>query len=176
MKTLYEGILGDIEDNLKAADDYTALIAKAEADWKKLLKTKRTFQVMSNLFGIKIKSAELAKYLCKDIVSDEYYNKYQDDLLYVHIVLNYVDCLYPETHCKLSIYIKDDTDLLVMQGRMEYLSQADCKELDNETGNSLDIPLNNCHKMLLNKMQNSNMLKNLKMAKQKLADDIIYNS
>lgn len=176
MKTLYEGILGDIEDNLKAADDYAELLTKAEADWKRLLKTKRTFQVMGNLFGIKIQSTELAKYLCKNIVSVEYYDKHQDDLLYVYMVLNYVDCLYPETHCKISIHVNDKKDSLIMQGRMNYLSPNDCKELDKETGNSLEIPLKTCHKMLLNKMQNSSMLKDLKMVKQKLADDIIYNS
>lgn len=176
MKTLYEGILGDIEDNLKAADDYVELLTKAEADWKRLLKTKRTFQVMGNLFGIKIKSTELAKYLCKDIVSAEYYDKHQDDLLYVYIVLNYVDCLYPETHCKISIRVNDKKDSLIMQGRMNYLSPNDCKELDKETGNSLEIPLKTCHKLLLDKMQNSSMLKDLKMVKQKLAEDIIYNS
>ena len=170
MKTLYEGILGDIEDNLKAADDYAALLAKAEADWKKLLKTKRTFQMMSNMFGIKIKSAELAKYLCKDIIS----NDYCDDLLYVYILMNYVDCLYPETHCKISIQVNDKTDSVIMQGRMNYLSLKDCKELDKETGNSLDIPLKTCYKLLLDKVQNSSMLKDLKMVKQKLADDITY--
>ena len=170
MKTLYEGILGDIEDNLKAADDYTALLAKAEADWKKLLKTKRTFQEMGNRFGIKIKSTELAKYLCKDIISDDYC----DDLLYVYISMNYVDCLYPETHCKISIQVNDKTDSVIMQGRMNYLSLKDCKELDKETGNSLDIPLKTCYKLLLDKVQNSSMLKDLKMVKQKLADDITY--
>ena len=172
MKTLYEGILGDIEDNLKAADDYAELLTQAEADWKKLLNTKRTFQVMGNLFGIKIKSTELAKYLCKDIVSDKRY----DDLLYVYIVLNYVDCLYPETHCKLSIQVNDKTDSVIMRGRMNYLSLNDCKELDKETGNSLEIPLKTCYKLLLDKIQNSSMLKDLKTVKQKLADDIIYNS
>ena len=170
MKTLYEGILGDIEDNLKAADDYTALLAKAEADWKKLLKTKRTFQEMGNIFGIKIKSTELAKYLCKDIISDDYC----DDLLYVYILMNYVDCLYPETHCKISIQVNDKTDSVIMQGRMNYLSLKDCKELDKETGNSLEIPLNTCYKLLLDKVQNSSMLKDLKMVKQKLADNITY--
>lgn len=169
MKTLYEGILGDIEDNLKAADDYAELLAKAEADWKKLLKTKRTFQVMGNMFGIKIQSAELAKYLCKDIVSDERY----DDLLYVYIILNYVDCLYPETHCKISIQINDKTDSVIMRGQMNYLSPNDCKELDKETGNSLEIPLKTCYKLLLDKMQNSSMLKDLKIVKQKLADEIL---
>ena len=171
MKTLYEGILGDIEDNLKAADDYAALLAKAEVDWKKLLKTKRTFQEMGNIFGIKIKSTELAKYLCKDIISDDYC----DDLLYVYILMNYVDCLYPETHCKISIQVNDKTDSVIMQGRMNYLSLKDCKELDKETGNSLDIPLKTCYKLLLDKVQNSSMLKDLKMVKQKLADDITYN-
>lgn len=171
MKTLYEGILGDIEDNLKAADDYAALLAKAEANWKKLLKTKRTFQEMGNIFGIKIKSTELAKYLCKDIISDEYC----DDLLYVYILMNYVDCLYPETHCKISIQVNDKTDSVIMQGRMNYLSLKDCKELDKETGNSFEIPLKTCYKLLLDKVQNSNMLKDLKMVKQKLADDITYN-
>lgn len=175
MKTLYEGILGDIEDNLKAADDYTALLAKAEADWKKLLKTKRTFQAIGNMFGIKIKSTELAKYLCKDIVSDEYYDKHQNDLLYVYILINYVDCLYPETHCKISIQANDNTDSAIIAGRMNYLSVKDCKELDKETGNSLDIPLKTCYKLLLDKLQNSSMLKDLKMVKQKLADDITYN-
>ena len=170
MKTLYEGILGDIEDNLKAADDYTALLAKAEADWKKLLKTKSTFQEMGNIFGIKIKSTELAKYLCKDIISDDYC----DDLLYVYILMNYVDCLYPETHCKISIQVNDKTDSVIMQGRMNYLSLKDCKELDKETGNSLDIPLKTCYKLLLDKVQNSSMLKDLKMVKQKLAVDITY--
>lgn len=170
MKTLYEGILGDIEDNLKAADDYTALLAKAEADWKKLLKTKWTFQEMGNIFGIKIKSTELAKYLCKDIIS----NDYCDDLLYVYILMNYVDCLYPETHCKISIQVNDKTDSVIMQGRMNYLSLKDCKELDKETGNSLDIPLKTCYKLLLDKVQNSSMLKDLKMVKQKLADNITY--
>lgn len=170
MKTLYEGILGDIEDNLKAADDYAALLAKAEVDWKKLLNTKRTFQEMGNIFGIKIKSTELAKYLCKDIIS----NDYCDDLLYVYILMNYVDCLYPETHCKISIQVNDKTDSVIMQGRMNYLSLKDCKELDKETGNSLEIPLNTCYKLLLDKVQNSSMLKDLKMVKQKLADDITY--
>lgn len=170
MKTLYEGILGDIENNMKAADDYAELLTKAEADWKKLLKTKRTFQVMGNLFGIKIKSTELAKYLCKDIISDKYY----DDLMYVYIVLNYVDCLYPETHCKISIQVNDKTDSVIMQGRMNYLSLNDCKELDKETGNSLEIPLKTCYKLLLDKVQNNSMLKDLKMVKQKLIDNITY--
>lgn len=170
MKTLYEGILGDIEDSLKTADDYAALLAKAEADWKKLLKTKRTFQEMGNIFGIKIKSTELAKYLCKDIISDEY----DDDLLYVYILMNYVDCLYPETHCKISIQVNDKTDSVIMQGRMNYLSPNDCKELEKETGFSLEIPLKTCYKLLLDKVQNSSMLKDLKMVKQKLADDITY--
>lgn len=170
MKTLYEGILGDIENNMKAADDYAELLTKAEADWKKLLKTKRTFQVMGNLFGIKIKSTELAKYLCKDIISDKYY----DDLMYVYIVLNYADCLYPETHCKISIQVNDKTDSVIMQGRMNYLSLNDCKELDKETGNSLEIPLKTCYKLLLDKVQNNSMLKDLKMVKQKLIDNITY--
>ena len=121
MKTLYEGILGDIEDSMKAADDYVELLTKAEADWRKLLKTKRTFQVMGNLFGIKIKSTELAKYLCKDIISDKYY----DNLLYVYIILNYVDCIYPETHCKMSIQVNDKNDSVIMQSRINYLSPND---------------------------------------------------
>lgn len=41
MKTLYEGILGDIEDTLASMDKYDAMIKKAERDWKKLLKSRR---------------------------------------------------------------------------------------------------------------------------------------
>ena len=167
---LYEASILDIEGTMKEGDDYAALLAKAEADWKKLLNTKRTFQEMGNIFGIKIKSIELAKYLCKDIISDDYY----DDLLYVYILMNYVDCLYPETHCKISIQVNDKTDSVIMKGHMNYLSLKDCKELDKETGNSLQIPLKTCYKLLLDKVQNSSMLKDLKMVKQKLADDITY--
>lgn len=62
-----------------------------------------------------------------------------------------------------------------MQSRINYLSLNDCKELEKETSNSLEIPLNTCYKLLLDKVQNSNMLKDLKLVKQKLADDIKYN-
>lgn len=171
MKTLYEGILGDIEDNLKAADDYAADLAKAEADWKKLLKTKRTFQVMGNLFvGVKIKSPELARYLMKAAVDDDYYNMNKNRALYVYIVLNYVDCLYPDPDCDITIQVNDNTECIV-QNRIKYLTVNDCKDLDKQTGNSLEIPLKTCYMLLLDKMQNSKLLQKLQDVKNRFSDN-----
>lgn len=74
MKTLYEGILGDIEDTIASMDKYDAIIKKAEKDWKKLLNTnvRNIRHDVSDLYYVKIKSAELAWYLGRG------HNAYED--------------------------------------------------------------------------------------------------
>lgn len=74
MKTLYEGILGDIEDTLASIDKYDAVIKKAERDWKKLLNTpfRNMRHDVCDSYYAKIKSAELAWYLGRG------HNAYED--------------------------------------------------------------------------------------------------
>lgn len=74
MKTLYEGILGDIEDTIASMDKYNAIIKKAEKDWKKLLNTnvRNIRHHAGDSYYVKIKSAELAWYLGRG------HNAYED--------------------------------------------------------------------------------------------------
>lgn len=75
LKTILEAsVLGDIEDTLASMDKYDAVIKKAERDWKKLLNTnvRNIRHAASDLYYVKIKSAELAWYLGRG------YNAYED--------------------------------------------------------------------------------------------------
>ena len=93
MKTLYEGILGDIEDTIASIDKYDAVIKKAERDWKKLLTT--PFRSMrhdvNDLYYVKIKSAELAWYLGR---GHNAYEDLKDTADNVNLIIHISDVLY----------------------------------------------------------------------------------
>ena len=60
MKTLYESLLGDLEDNLKAGDNMVKNHKKAEKDFKKLM-TKIKPKFTGNFCSFTIKSPELVE-------------------------------------------------------------------------------------------------------------------
>ena len=92
MKTLYEGILGDIEDTIASIDKYDAVIKKAEKDWKKLLSTPfRSMRHDADLYHVKIKSAELAWYLGR---GHNAYEAFKDTADNVTLIIHTSDILF----------------------------------------------------------------------------------
>lgn len=62
MKTLYESLLGDLENNMKSGDDMAKRYKKATKDFKKLF-DKLNGDLVGNFYVVRIKSPELAEAL-----------------------------------------------------------------------------------------------------------------
>ena len=86
-------VLGDIEDTLASMDKYDAVIKKAERDWKKLLNTnvRNIRHYASDLYYVKIKSAELAWYLGR---GHNAYEDLKDTADNVNLIIRTSDVLY----------------------------------------------------------------------------------
>jgi hypothetical protein len=72
MKTLYESLLGDIENNMKSGDDMAKRYKKATKDFKKLF-DKLNGDLVGNFYVVRIKSPELAEALA---INHPIYNEY----------------------------------------------------------------------------------------------------
>lgn len=142
MKTLYEGILGDIEDTIASMDKYDAIIKKAERDWKKLLNTnvRNIRHHAGDSYYIKIKSAELAWYLGR---GHKAYEDLKDTADNVNLIISTSDVLF-NSDGFINIEIRNYGGFpVLLQAEVNYCTTEESKKYfkDIETNSDGSIPL-----------------------------------
>lgn len=112
MKTLYESLLGDLENNMKYGDDMAKRYKKATKDFKKLF-DKLNGDLVGNFYGVRIKSPELAEALAGNHpIYKEYvqYNSQNPNDMYniehVSIVYNINDAYEGKRQRRLQINVE----------------------------------------------------------------------
>lgn len=142
MKTLYEGILGDIEDTIASMDKYDAIIKKAERDWKKLLNTnvRNIRHHAGDSYYIRIKSAELAWYLGR---GHKAYEDLKDTADNVNLIISASDVLFDSDRSVIIEIRNYDGYLLLLQVEINYCTTKESKKYfkNIETNSDGSIPL-----------------------------------
>ena len=174
MKTLYEGILGDIEDTIASMDKYDAIIKKAEKDWKKLLNTnvRNIRHYASDLYYVEIKSAELAWYLGR---GHNAYEDLKDTANNVNLIIHTSDVLY-NAGGSVNIEIRNYSGYSVLlQAAIDYCTPSESKKYfkDIETNSDGSIPLKYACEAIFEAIRKSK-LTDLKYVKEEFDKHITY--
>ena len=174
MKTLYEGILGDIEDTLASIDKYDAVVKKAERDWKKLLNT--PFRSMRHdvcdSYYVRIKSAELAWYLGR---GHNAYEDLKDTADNVNLIISTSDVVY-NSGGFVNIEIRNYGGYpVLLQAAIDYCTAEESNKYfkDIETNSDGSIPLKYACEAIFEAIRKSK-LTDLEYVKEEFDKHITY--
>ncbi len=174
MKTLYEGILGDIEDTIVSMDKYDAVIKKAEKDWKKLLNTpcRNIRHNVSDSYYVKIKSAELAWYLGR---GHNAYEDLKDTADNVNLIIHTSDVVF-NSGGFVNIEIRNYGGYpVLLQAAIDYCTAEESNKYfkDIETNSDGSIPLKYACEAIFEAIRKSK-LTDLKYVKEEFDKHITY--
>ena len=174
MKTLYEGILGDIEDTIASMDKYDAIIKKAEKDWKKLLNTntRNIRHHASDLYYVRIKSAELAWYLGR---GHNAYEDLKDTADNVNLIIRVSDVLY-NAGGFVNIEIRNYGGYpVLLQAAIDYCTAEESTKYfkDIETNSDGSIPLKYVCEAIFEAIRKSKLI-DLEYVKEEFDKHITY--
>lgn len=145
---VYEASLLDIDGTIEDGDNIVKEQKEAERDWKKLINSKRTKEVLrGRVYKLHIKSPSLAKYLCRNIPDVDLTN-----LEFVDIHFKIDDALYSTEHY-IAIQVASESYIEV--------KSADKIQYDDGRNPSDILPVKEAIKIITNNIAHSKYLQNV---------------
>lgn len=156
---VYESLLDEIEDTMKAGDEYEKMYEEAKKDWKALLNTKRAKKITSDIYRLHIKSSSLAKYLCMGMKDIDI-----SDLEYVDIEFYIEDVLWSREH-HIKINVASEYYIKVQATNIKYDDGKNASDL---------LPVREAVKQIIKNISNSKYLQDLDIVKDTFDKNITY--